>query len=76
MLIVHDANVNARTCDYWTPIHLSSYNGHLGIVELLLEGSADAHASNDEGQTPYQLAVRQGHQKVADLLREHDTRRA
>jgi uncharacterized protein len=76
MLIDHNASVNARVSDYWTPIHYSAYNGYLGIVELLLGRGADAHALNDEGHTPYQVSLQQGHRRVADLLREHGTQEA
>jgi ankyrin repeat protein len=76
MLIDHGANVNARKYDYWTPIHVSAYNGLLGIVELLLERGADTSIKDDDGRTAYQLALRQGHRKVADLLRDHVRRGA
>ena len=76
MLIDGGANVNARKFDYWTPIHISARHGHLGIVELLLGRGADTCMLNGDGLTAYQLALRQGHGKVADLLRDHGTRGA
>jgi ankyrin repeat protein len=54
--------------NYWTPIHLSTAYGHLEIVKLLLERGADVHAVNDEGETPYQVALQQGYREVAELL--------
>ena len=63
----------ARTCDYWTPVHLSAHNGHLGLVKLLLECGADTQVLNEDGQTPYQLSLRSGFRRIADLLREQDT---
>jgi ankyrin repeat protein len=68
-LIDRGANVNARKYNYWSPIHYSADHGYLGIVELLIEHGADVHALNDEGQTEYQLSLRKGHRKIADLLR-------
>jgi cytohesin len=76
MLIDYGANVNARMYDYWTPIHVSAYNGNLEIVELLLERGADTCMKDDDGLTAYQVALRQGHRKVVDLLRDHGTRGA
>ena len=61
MLIDHGANVNARKYDYWTPIHFSAYNGYPKLVELLLERGADTHSLNADGQTAYQVSLRQGH---------------
>ncbi len=72
-LIDHGANVNARKYNLWTPLHSSAHNGYLGLVELLLERGADVRMLSDEGHKPYQLAARQGHQRVLDLLLEHTT---
>jgi ankyrin repeat protein len=71
VLVDHGANVNARQSNYWTAIHLSAYIGNLGVVRLLLGRGVDIHVLTDEGETPYQLSLRRGHQKIADLLREH-----
>jgi uncharacterized protein len=72
----HGANVNAWMSDYWAPLHVSAHNGYLGIVKLLLERGANTQALNEEGQTPYQLSLRSGFRRIADLLREQDTRGA
>ena len=71
LLIDNGANVNATKHDYWTPIHLSANNGHLGIVKLLLEHGADVHAINEQGETPCQASLQRGYTQIADLLREH-----
>ena len=68
--------MNARQKDDWTPLGTSAANGHLGIVKLLIERGADIHAPNGHGLTPYQLSLREGHRKVADLLRKHGADKA
>ena len=59
-----------------TPLHLSTFDGHFGIVKLLLERGADAHAMNNEGQTPLELSLQRGYPEVTDLLRKHGAGRA
>ena len=39
------------------------------IVELLLKNKADATAQNNEGKTPVDEAVAEGHNDIAELLR-------
>jgi ankyrin repeat protein len=73
VLVDHGADVNERTRSHWTPIHFSVTNEHLGLVKLLLEGGADVHAVNGEGQTSCQLSLRTGNREIAELLREHGT---
>ena len=46
-------------------------NGHIGTVKLLLECGADAHAMNNEGQTPLELSLQRGYPEITDLLRKH-----
>ena len=72
LLLDHGANVNARQRNHWTPAHVSTSHGYLGIVKLLLETwRLDVHAVNSEGQTPYQESLAYGYGEIADLFREH-----
>lgn len=40
-----------------TPLHLASFNGHLGVVRLLLKYGADPNRQNGELDTPIYMAV-------------------
>merc|ERR1712117_882481 len=53
-----------------TPLHLSSANGHLGVVKALIEAGADAIKDDpiDEKATPMYLASQGGHDKVVQYL--------
>jgi ankyrin repeat protein len=44
------------------------------MVKLLLKCGADTCMLDGDGLTAYQVALRQGHRKVADLLGDHGTR--
>lgn len=53
-------------------LHWASLKGHEAIVGFLLAQGADPNATNGAGETPYQVASRAGHLKVAELLRGPD----
>ena len=68
VLIAHGAGVNARCDDGSTPLHCESDKE---IAELLITAGADVNARNNKGQTPLQVAVEEGEDDVAALLRRH-----
>lgn len=53
---------------YGGPLQVASYNGHCDIVQLLIESGADVNAL--EGRA-LQSALSQGHEKAANILRDH-----
>jgi ankyrin repeat protein len=44
--------------------------GNPAMIELLLRNGADASITSKEGDTPVELALRMGHNDVADLLKK------
>ena len=51
------------------PLHLASYSGNLGAVEVLLEHNADVHSTKHAYRmTPLHLAAMNGHEAVVDAL--------
>jgi len=57
--------------DKWTNLHITSFNGHIDVVEYLLDKGADIHAKFtwvDEGLTALHLAAKRGHAKVVEHL--------
>ena len=51
-----------------TALHLAAANGHVSVVELLLEHRADHSIQNQYGQTPLFFASAHGHADVASCL--------
>ena len=70
-LLEHGADINVRSQDGWTPLHVASHYGALEAVCLLLEHGADVDAKRNDGMTALQVAVQKEHDKVVELLREH-----
>ena len=68
LLLGYGADMNARGCRYKTPLHLDSFKGSLDISLLLLEHGANVDARDDEGQTPFSIALANGHRKLARIL--------
>ncbi|GLH04037.1 Poly [ADP-ribose] polymerase tankyrase [Gryllus bimaculatus] len=56
----------------WSPLHLSTYFGHEGVVELLLSHGADVNVVNDAGDTPLHRAAFIGREDLVLLLLQHN----
>ena len=51
-----------------TPLHLASANGHLSIVNLLLEHEAQLNTKNRNGSTALELSCRLGYFEISKIL--------
>lgn len=67
MLIERDADVNKTG---WTPLHYAATNGHLEVMNLLLEENAYIDAGSPNGSTPLMMAARYGTAEAVKLLLE------
>ncbi|TNN00739.1 hypothetical protein fugu_011985 [Takifugu bimaculatus] len=61
LLIRHGANINARTSQSATPLHLASQNSHI-------QSNALVNVANLQGNTALHEAARRGHQVLVELL--------
>ena len=61
--------ITAQNSDYCnTLLHMVAYNGHKEVIALLLANGADVNAKDSEGYTGFQIAMREGHKEVSQLL--------
>jgi ankyrin repeat protein len=66
-LIERGADVNKTG---WTPLHYAATNGHLEIMNLLLENYAYIDAESPNGTTPLMMAAQYGTAEAVKLLLE------
>ena len=66
-------NLNATVCGE-TGFHYACENGHLKIVENLVQKSIEfninLNATTIRGKTGYDYAIENGHTKIVDMLRQ------
>lgn len=71
-LLRRRANVNARSAQGWTPLHIAAAGGDITLVDLLLRHGADVNAVSYVGATPLDHAITYGQgQELVRLLRQH-----
>jgi ankyrin repeat protein len=71
MLLEMDGGVDLlRKTNYnmHTPLHIAAKNSKEKVVELLLERGADKMVKDKAGNTPRDLAVKQGYMRVVEAL--------
>ena len=68
LLLAKGANIDARGKHGFTVLHYAAKRGHARLVSFLLAHGARSHMQTDARQTPWELAVREGHRSVAAVL--------
>lgn len=65
-----DTNINARTADDKTALHLSAMYGHLYATRYLIEKGVELMARDEDGKLAFDLAAEAGHVAAASVLLE------
>ena len=59
---------NSVNENLWTPLQISSKNGHLEMVKFLVEKGANTSRRTGEGKTPKELAKEENHEDIVEYL--------
>ncbi|XP_072095410.1 poly [ADP-ribose] polymerase tankyrase-2 isoform X4 [Mobula birostris] len=68
LLLRKGANVDEKTKDLLTPLHMASEKAHNDMIEVLVKNDAKVNALDSLGQTPLHRAARSGHHHTCRLL--------
>ncbi|XP_053495424.1 poly [ADP-ribose] polymerase tankyrase-2-like isoform X3 [Ictalurus furcatus] len=68
ILLRKGANINDKTKDLLTPLHLAAEKSHNDIIELLVKHEAKVNVVDNQGQTPLHRAAQCGHLQSCRLL--------
>jgi hypothetical protein len=71
--IVADGETDLDGCDYdkRSALHLASAEGHLAVVQYLVENHAQVNTRDRFNNTPVDDAIRHGHQPITEYLIAH-----
>ncbi|XP_053244672.1 poly [ADP-ribose] polymerase tankyrase-2 isoform X5 [Podarcis raffonei] len=68
LLLRKGANINEKTKDFLTPLHVAAEKGHNDVVEVVMKHEAKVNALDNLGQTPLHRAAHCGHLQTCRLL--------
>uniref|UniRef100_UPI00398EBF96 poly [ADP-ribose] polymerase tankyrase-2 isoform X2 n=1 Tax=Pristiophorus japonicus TaxID=55135 RepID=UPI00398EBF96 len=68
LLLRRGANVDEKTKDLLTPLHVASEKAHNDIIEVLIKNDTKVNALDSLGQTPLHRAAHCGHHHTCRLL--------
>ena len=68
MVLDNNANVDAKTANMRTPLHLACIRGRLDFAKLLLAKGANLNMQDIEGNTPLHYVSEYGHREMLVVL--------
>jgi len=69
LLVENGCPPDARASERgYTALHLAANNGNVELIEFLLQSGADRTLKTGTGETPFDLAIKQGHNAAAESL--------
>jgi ankyrin repeat protein len=63
-------SIESLTDHGWSPLHLAAENGHLSVVEYLINMKASFDVLDNDGKRPLDLARKNGHSGIELFLEE------
>jgi ankyrin repeat protein len=71
-LIKNGAELDAKVFEnHYTPLHVAARNNKNAVAELLIAKGAEVNAMTKHRETSLDLAISNGNEELADLLRKH-----
>ena len=70
-LLDKGADINDKTIDGDTVLHVACYEGFADLVNQLLEHFARPNARDESGRTPLHIAAARGHMELCKILVNH-----
>ncbi|KAF5405044.1 SH3 and multiple ankyrin repeat domains protein 3 [Paragonimus heterotremus] len=67
-LILYGADLNAQTLNLDTPMHICALNNHESCLRILLKHGATRNVVNASGQTPSDVALLTGLNRLAEII--------
>jgi ankyrin repeat protein len=65
------ANIQCKTNDNQTSLHLASEKGHTDVVKILLEKGANIQSKTNDEDTCLHLAIKHGHIDIVQILAQN-----
>jgi len=70
LMAQENIDINAKSKDGSTPLHLAAAGGHILLVEGLLKAGADANVEDNNGDTPASVALKHRQQQAAKIIQK------
>ena len=70
--VILDLACNSITSSRETPLHLAAKMGSVATVWKLLQLGADTGARDENGNTPYDAALKKGNNIIADIITNYE----
>jgi ankyrin repeat protein len=67
-VLIPVSNVNVRDHTQWTALHWAAEEGHVDLIQMLLDADAFVDPVDNQGHTPLLLATSRGKVQAARLL--------
>jgi ankyrin repeat protein len=71
-MLSNDATPNPSSEGTQTPLHIACQRGGIEAAELLISLGANVDSKNQNGQTALELAEKNGHRKLVELLKQNE----
>lgn len=71
LLLAHRAQTDIFDSNGHTCLHTAAFHDdNVALIRLLIDHGADVNAETEGGDTPLSIAIKQGNDRVAELLRD------